>query len=116
MKKVNNLKADFSKFLESEYHMTQEGINGYWKREEKRKRANTSFSLGIGGAIGWRILGLPIAIFNMNELKIPLLVLAGLSGSLLAEGIIGKVMIPKGYDELDKEYKEFRLQYKRTRK
>lgn len=120
MKKVSNFKAHFSKILKEDYHMTKEGIDGYWENKEQEEKYDNCKKLvtsaGVGGMVG--TLGFTIAdVFNGVDCIIPIAIAGGIS--ILTAGISLVKKNPykqEACEEIDEEYHQEKKKYNKRMK
>lgn len=111
MKKINNLKIEFSKVLSEKYYMTQEGIDGYWANKEREER----YDERSRGYVALGLLGFSLALTTSNFFSdsaptLPVIT-SFISGVMFSRAMNNPYTLDE-YSELDKEYEKFKVKYK----
>lgn len=118
MKKTNNLKTNFSTILSDKYHLTKEGIDGYWANKEKEEgfEAKRKKTVGVCGAIMVTALGATFLATNAYS-SCAIVLVNAISGVLASVNVVRPNPYEKQeYQEIDKDYKKEKRNYKRLEK
>ena len=118
MKKTDGFRVYFSNFLENNYSLNKEQINGYLEIKEKQERFDNRKLIGSLVGVGELISAAIMSIIDgNNNLSIPIVIL-GSVGFLTAKISVTRnnPYYLKEYKEIDKIYYIKKLSYKKTQR
>lgn len=109
MKKVKNIKPFFNDVLKNKYHMTNEGISGYWENKEQEEKFENK--RGIATAVGFGEMAgtLGFTVWDVcaggKDCIIPITIFAGVAVLTTAVALFkDNPYSKKEYEEIDEDY------------
>lgn len=122
MAKQSNLKIDFTeRVLKNRYHMTREGIKGYWENKSKEEtynnKKNIAIAVGLGEAIGTAGFAYWDITVGGGDCTVPVLIFSGiavLTGTIAA--FKQNPYTKEEYEEIDEDYDRAQRRAKENKK
>lgn len=115
MKKINNFKVYFSNILCNKYHMSKEGIEGYWNNKEKQQSFENKklmgTLIGLSELIGASTLSI---VDRSTKLLIPIAILGTVGVLTTKISVTRKNPYDlKEYIDIEKDYNIEKANYKK---
>lgn len=111
MGKTSNFKVQFTEnILKDKYHMTQKGIDGFWKNKTYEREFNNkkglAIAVGIGEAMGTAVFAHWDAVTS-GDCTVPIVVFGGIAVLTTAIAVLKKNPYTKEeYAEIDEDYEK----------
>lgn len=122
MEKISKFKVNFTEdILKNKYHMTQEGIDGYWenkaREEEYNNKRGIAIAVGLGEAVGTAGFSCWDITVGGGDCTVPILIFSGIAVLTTSIAVFKKnPYVKEEYKEIDEDYERAKRKVKKAKK